>query len=236
MAPPAKRQKKLVVWSSDDEEQDTKSLHKPIPTRSRTERVRKRISRPGLATQQGPDVLPTDHDAKPKSASEAQTSKPISSFFGAVTQAQPLEPVTLEVGDHEDVIVDDSPVENVNDLGEPPAKTPLDRRKKRTMAVDDNPSTMKKLSLHGGSQKFKIPEHVWRRGIIPGVSGVVRAEPSAVDMRPWAEKYGPNNLEELMVHKKKVSDVRTWLENALWGHDRKVRFSLVFAVVLADRD
>jgi cell cycle checkpoint protein len=41
------------------------------------------------------------------------------------------------------------------------------------------------------------------------------------DLRPWAERFAPVNLEELAVHKKKVSDVRTWLEDVINGRMRQ---------------
>lgn len=41
------------------------------------------------------------------------------------------------------------------------------------------------------------------------------------DMRPWAERFGPVNLDELAVHKKKVADVRTWLEDVIQGRMRQ---------------
>ncbi|KAG9238276.1 Rad17 cell cycle checkpoint protein-domain-containing protein [Amylocarpus encephaloides] len=41
------------------------------------------------------------------------------------------------------------------------------------------------------------------------------------DRRPWAEKFGPKNLEELAVHKKKVADVRGWLEDVMGGRMRQ---------------
>jgi cell cycle checkpoint protein len=41
------------------------------------------------------------------------------------------------------------------------------------------------------------------------------------DQRPWSERFGPNNLEELAVHKKKVADVRTWLEEVMGGRRRQ---------------
>ncbi|KYK58613.1 hypothetical protein DCS_05630 [Drechmeria coniospora] len=37
------------------------------------------------------------------------------------------------------------------------------------------------------------------------------------DLRPWSDRFGPRNLDELVVHKKKVSDVRRWLEDVLSG-------------------
>lgn len=37
------------------------------------------------------------------------------------------------------------------------------------------------------------------------------------DLRPWTEKYSPRSLADLAVHKKKVSDVKHWIEEALNG-------------------
>ncbi|KAL9133117.1 MAG: hypothetical protein Q9175_005708 [Cornicularia normoerica] len=231
MAPPAKRQKRLVVLSSDDEEPDARSTHKPIPTRSRAKPTESNTGRSRFATNPRPDTLPKDHAAKPNSAGTAQTLRPISSFFSAGTQAQQPscqklpEVVTPEVEDHEDLIVDDSPVENENDHGGTTTRTALDCRKKHTAPAHGNAATTNKPS------RFKLPGHASSMGISPAISGVVKPRSSAIDLRPWAEKYGPNNLEELMVHKMKVSDVRDWLENVLRGQDRKVRFSRPFAVV-----
>ena len=41
------------------------------------------------------------------------------------------------------------------------------------------------------------------------------------DTRPWAERFSPSNLDELAVHKKKVTDVRTWLEEVMHGRMRQ---------------
>ncbi|KAG9244598.1 Rad17 cell cycle checkpoint protein-domain-containing protein [Calycina marina] len=41
------------------------------------------------------------------------------------------------------------------------------------------------------------------------------------DTRPWAERFGPVNLDELAVHKKKVAYVRTWLEDVIEGRRRQ---------------
>ncbi|KAM3486654.1 hypothetical protein MY3957_009724 [Beauveria namnaoensis] len=41
------------------------------------------------------------------------------------------------------------------------------------------------------------------------------------DLRPWSERYGPRNLDELAVHKKKVADVRRWLEEVVSGRLRQ---------------
>ena len=42
------------------------------------------------------------------------------------------------------------------------------------------------------------------------------------DGRPWAQRFPPSNLDELAVHKKKIADVRSWLENVFTGRDRRV--------------
>ncbi|KAL7819996.1 cell cycle checkpoint protein RAD17 [Trichoderma gracile] len=41
------------------------------------------------------------------------------------------------------------------------------------------------------------------------------------DLRPWSERFGPRNLDELAVHKKKVTDVRRWLEDVMGGRMRQ---------------
>lgn len=41
------------------------------------------------------------------------------------------------------------------------------------------------------------------------------------DLRPWSERFGPRNIDELAVHKKKVLDVRRWLEDVLAGRMRQ---------------
>lgn len=234
MAPPAKRQKRLIVLSSDDEEPDAKSAYKPIPTRSQNKATKRCTGGSNLAPKPGPDTLPKGHAAKLESPGKTQTSRPISSFFSAGTQVQqvngrkPPEAVTPGIEDQDDLIVDDFPVENVNGLGGTTTTTALDGGKKHLAPAHDNAATKNRSSLQSGSQRFKIPEHASSMGISPGISGAVKAKSSAIDFRPWAEKYGPNNLEELMVHKKKVLDVRNWLTNVLQGRDRKVRSSRFF--------
>lgn len=41
------------------------------------------------------------------------------------------------------------------------------------------------------------------------------------DRRPWSERFGPRNLDELAVHKKKVADVRRWLDEVVSGRMRQ---------------
>lgn len=41
------------------------------------------------------------------------------------------------------------------------------------------------------------------------------------DQRPWSERFGPVSMDELVVHKKKVGDVRRWLDDVLSGRIRQ---------------
>ncbi|CAG8885729.1 unnamed protein product [Penicillium egyptiacum] len=59
------------------------------------------------------------------------------------------------------------------------------------------------LSTHYGNDTAKEP--------------LVTQPAGKPDRRPWAQRFAPANLGELAVHKKKVSDVQRWLEDAFSG-------------------
>ncbi|WEW58550.1 RFC checkpoint protein Rad17 [Emydomyces testavorans] len=40
-------------------------------------------------------------------------------------------------------------------------------------------------------------------------------------LRPWAERFAPTDLDELAVHKKKVADVQNWLVDVFTGRSRR---------------
>ncbi|TPX15613.1 uncharacterized protein E0L32_004311 [Thyridium curvatum] len=65
--------------------------------------------------------------------------------------------------------------------------------------------------LPASSQRFLKP---------PGRTPTTSA-PQDEDLRPWSERFGPANLDELAVHKKKVADVRKWLEDVMGGRMRQ---------------
>lgn len=69
-------------------------------------------------------------------------------------------------------------------------------------------STAGNIEVTSGSQKFI-------RKPLPG------ADAMKMDTRPWAERFAPVNLDELAVHKKKVTDVRGWLDAVIKGQLRQ---------------
>ena len=91
----------------------------------------------------------------------------------------------------------------------------LDRRKPNGSLKIDGDAT-ERLSL-STSQRFKV---VGRASSVPQDD---RKSTLGEDRRPWAERFGPETLEELSVHKKKVSDVKSWLEGVFGGKLSQVR-------------
>ncbi|MCJ1306738.1 Cell cycle checkpoint protein rad17 [Agyrium rufum] len=62
------------------------------------------------------------------------------------------------------------------------------------------------------------------RTLSAGASSASRSperKPIPKDTRPWAERYAPVNVDELAVHKKKVADVKGWLQDAFDGRHRQ---------------
>lgn len=77
----------------------------------------------------------------------------------------------------------------------------------------------------------KPPRKTTKRFLLSTDSGngtakeALAAQPaSEPDRRPWAQRFAPANLGELAVHKKKVSDVQHWLEDAFAGRRPEVSF------------
>ncbi|KXX75372.1 Cell cycle checkpoint protein RAD17 [Madurella mycetomatis] len=54
-----------------------------------------------------------------------------------------------------------------------------------------------------------------------GAATAMATSDSDSDARPWSERFAPVNLDELAVHKRKVLDVRRWLEEVLAGRMRQ---------------
>ncbi|KAK3208498.1 hypothetical protein GRF29_77g965044 [Pseudopithomyces chartarum] len=190
--PPAKRPKRATLLSLDDAPRPT---HVP------------RDAKPPASTTNKSPVKPA---ARPKGV-----SKPITSFFGAVPKpklSQPTpSPEKISVG---------TPVESFDDIFDSSdddsgkaSLTALPVRKGKSVGADreDAPKASRRFlsTVSGGSARRTTPTPSPVQVVVP------------VDRRPWNEKYGPVSLDELAVHKKKVSDVRTWLADVFRGKVRK---------------
>ncbi len=246
--PPAKRQKRHVVLSSEDEDVPTppsKTVKVPtrastkdksrlahsngvekrsLPTRSRTKESSISKHRPGQT--------PSPERGTRKPVSKASANGPLYTFFKPASEAplpqkqsktENFPPAEEDV--EEDIIEDDS-AEETSRLRKPPTKsgkhgttwTVLDRRKPLQEQTQNSTITASQEKPISASQRFlTVGKSLGRE-----TSTQTMSAREAPDTRPWAERYGPTNLEDLMVHKKKVADVRGWLEGVMQGRNHKV--------------
>ena len=205
-----------------------------LPTRLRTkEKIVSKLP-PPATKQPSPPFSPEERSRKP--TQKAPTKGSLHAFFNTASQAPPARkemrsekhvPV-MEEDEEEDIIEDDSADESSRmrkvsgrskEYGA--IRTVLDRRKPLHEQTQNATITASQEKPISASQQFLTV------GKAPAkeASTQTKATGQTSDTRPWAEKYGPTNLEELMVHKKKVADVRGWLEGVLQGRDRKVFLS-----------
>jgi cell cycle checkpoint protein len=219
MVKPRAARKQPIVLSSDDEGSPPPPAKRPkrgalagASTDVRSSSKAKRAVSPKTSAASS-QKSPTKSPGKLK-----PVHKPITSFFrpGSVPRSQAVQPTPTPSPEKRA-----TPLEDIDDILEssdddrhpqPPAALPVRKRKSVTaLGASDAGSGPK------GSQKFLRTASGARS--TPPPPQPARTE--AVDGRPWTEKYGPLSLDELAVHKKKVSDVRTWLEDVYSGQQRK---------------
>ena len=239
-SPPAKRLRRSTKQLSDDDDSDFEapalSLHDPSQTKARGKSTLKRPSRtqgvppsqlaPAKSpkrkapTKSTPKSSPSPAKKTAKAAKELEKSKSLHTFFGRATEEQrwnrkadtPDE--EIEDGELGDAIVDDDsldegPIALLD--GEPSTINVLDRRKAFLPVV--NGLNLSQNAPPPLSQRFAKPAIPQRKSTSVDV-------PSGEEThRPWSDRYGPLNLDELAVHKKKVTDVQKWLQDVLSGLD-----------------
>lgn len=248
MAPrPAKRQRRSTIVLSDESDADLDLSSKPTktslqreitldgrtstnvsPAKTPTTRVARASSKktPGKAS---PASSPEKTRKNVKSKPEPVNNRSLHNFFGKATDEQrwrkKSQTPDVEVentGELSDAIEDDDlSDETLQELGLKTGKTNTLLDKQQPGAL---PATRGlKSSSNGGSlpssQRFVKPT-----ALIHNASKPESPELSEVEGgRPWADRYGPTNLEELVVHKKKVSDVQNWLQGTRDGrHNQKL--------------
>ncbi|CAM1506810.1 Fc.00g064510.m01.CDS01 [Cosmosporella sp. VM-42] len=227
MAPPAKRRRRNVVDASDDEDEQPRAKTmtnfllsspssptkiraptvSPSPSKARTAAGKltngsSRITRRSQAQKNGTSSSPKKAgkaDDKGKTADlktlfSKQAQRATKLGGGFERRSAPID----------DIISDPISEDEISEFKVSSSSLVGQHAKKRLrdgtqLALADAPSA---------SQRFLRPPK-------PN-------NPSTVndDLRPWSERFGPRNLEELAVHKKKVSDVRKWLEEVMAGRLR----------------
>lgn len=215
--PPAKR---FLVLSSDDEggsvgfgkqvKRDAVKLR--LPTRSRGQRE--------LECREQDSRKPQSTIGKSRQK-QTKRNKNINTFFTAtgegadkakrsVSTAGNIDATQLDLKDagDEDAIEDFSDTETSNG---PKVTQDVDYRERSNGTLS---FSAKGLGSPNGGSKIQMQSRINGQG---GNAFKI----SGVDQRPWAERFAPSTLDELAVHKKKVSDVRNWLENVYSGKSSK---------------
>ena len=189
------------------------------PTRARSD-----------STQWSPPSSP-DRLSKPSRIAKGQSNGTLHTFLNSTRQMSvarkdfkheaPSSQVET-IGEPEDVIEDDSPDEKTRKrlTGQGGATVVLDRRKPLQEQTQNKTVTASQEKPILASQRFLA---VGNKAVAKEASTQTRPIPKYSDARPWAQKYGPASLDELMVHKKKVADVRNWFENVYSGRNYKVK-------------
>ena len=224
MAPrPVKRLKRSVVLSSEDEEplEEPKKQQKKIDLAKKPAPTRSKRQNASVSTKKKTGNL--DLRQSTKNQQPKDSTRKISAFFATAeipgdakgrypppTEYQESAPAATENEEHEDIIEDISDDNESNELGatQHTTRLVLDRRKLASNSDDSKLGSPRKTAPPNGSQKFLL-----RNNAIEKLESKVAADIESQE--PWVERFPPVNLEELAVHKKKVSDVQSWLESVL---------------------
>ncbi|KAL9590851.1 MAG: hypothetical protein Q9203_000308 [Teloschistes exilis] len=242
--PPAKRQRRSVVLSSEDEDEEheeavlrkwgggrldstngqDKGHHKTrtLPTRHRSkhESSKRDTNAPSTKSSASSPKKPPSKTRTVRKAPKASSS--LDTYFSAADRAHGTQKSSSQTDkpgkiiEDEDFIEDDSFDEGLRKLSDlrktikiPDAKNGAPPQSQ----VEKNDSKR----LPGGSQIF--------RKLANGAVKVDKDKKTptrlSVDTRPWADCYGPTSVEELAVHKRKVTDVKEWLQGVLEGRLKK---------------
>ena len=229
-SPPAKRQRRSTRQLSDDNESDNKpATHtEPFQAKQKGKSTLKRSQAPftgqftttkspkRTASAKSTTTSPSSAKKAGRTTKEPEQSKSLHTFFGKATEEQrwnrKIDTPDQEIvdGDLEDVIIDDDILDDdLEDIldGKSLTKSTLDRRKLFAPTSSglgngqrDSPSLSQRFAKPASTQALDAP--------VPDQTH-----------RPWSDRYGPTNLDELAVHKRKVADVQKWLTDVLSGLD-----------------
>ncbi|SPN96778.1 related to cell cycle checkpoint protein RAD17 [Cephalotrichum gorgonifer] len=222
MAPAAKRRRKNVADSSDEDEPDRRLPQDNMLTRFLNSSPNPKggasaaSSRPPTASpsplkksRNGPNLSPSASPSKSRARSQKKVkveekgkSGDLLTLFSKQvqrSQAASTVPKTTPI-DEVDPISDDDDVSyfqahSGSIVGE----------KARKRLRDGSQGDTSSATTRNPSQLFVRPTRPGRPGALDD------------DLRPWSERFGPVNLDELAVHKKKVADVRRWIEGVTQG-------------------
>ncbi|KAK5117611.1 hypothetical protein LTR62_005034 [Meristemomyces frigidus] len=231
MGQPRASRRKTVVLSSDEEDDSgpepvakTRDHIKQEPSPDRTKtikdskaRVLSTIAIAGVSAKSPAKSKPIKAKSKASTTDAPDTKdRSIFSFFNATTQRQQRartspSPEKSASQVEIEVINDDSGGESKGVALSKGSSTALTLRKRK---VQQSTSFGNNSSLPPTTtQKFRKTAD---GGRTPSISL------SNDDQRTWVDQFGPSGVDDLAVHKRKVTDVRQWLETTMRGRRQKV--------------
>lgn len=236
-ARPAKRQRRSTRILSDDDDESlalpepavrTPKAHRQLsleegngalslsPTSNRTQSLQ---STPRKESKASPKASPDKTRKSNRLKKEPDKTKSLHTFFGKVSEEQRWQrkksntPEVLLTGDDLDAIVDD-------DLSDD-ALLALDENASQGSVFDRR----KGITGAPGANKIGPSGSRFLKPSVPSNQPSPRSQsPAKVETQahaPWSDRYGPISLDELAVHKKKVTDVHQWFEAVISGRRRQ---------------
>lgn len=215
----------VAAASSDDEalkpQKRAAGKLKPVGRTKKTQQPTPAASTQDDESAKSPS---TSREARVKSKTALKgrakpVAKPIYSFFNAATQRQQrnqspsASPEKSDSPEQADAIHDDS------DDGDSPlpyakgSSVALSMRKRKAHEAQSVQQSQQSSSLPPpATQKFRKTSEGGRVSSLTVMNE---------DKRPWTEQFAPVDLDSLAVHKRKVTDVRHWLDSAIGGRRQK---------------
>lgn len=218
-----------LAWMSDTEERNPPSTVDAKPSgrlKSVSRGQKSQRSAPATALGRSPQKPASKPSKVPKSTGNPTTKneKPkskgtIQSFFNNAANRLPRSPASVSPSKpstplEQPEVIDSDDDKAVSVTFSKGSNTALAARKRKAQHVDNGQGDiLNDGQLPTASQKFRKV----------GDSG--QTSSFAVfndDTRPWSEQFAPAKLDELAVHKRKVADVRTWLQTVFHGKRQRV--------------
>ncbi|KAJ5112950.1 hypothetical protein N7456_001484 [Penicillium angulare] len=242
--PPKRPRRSVHGETSQEESSKPTSRSKPVSLSSRPKPSK---ARPSPAPRH-PSSSPSTSPSKPGSGPSPKQAKPKSlhSFFQPATEGQrwsaqkfetkwPLTSVaeTLDADEIEDdydsydeIFTQHIASQTTNNSTQSKSKSIPSSNQTQSSSLPPKQKTTAARRSNQPSKRFLLPPE--QKGNVSRQSRTSQPPEEVevgvgveVDNRPWAQRFGPSNLDELVVHKRKVGDVGSWLEDAFAGRCRE---------------
>jgi cell cycle checkpoint protein len=207
--------RKVVAESSDEGEEEEHAVAKRPSQKDVTE-----------TETASPTPSPRKQTQTKKSKGKASAKPPaktIYSFFNAATQKQSTQ--VPDVQQSKEIVPNTSAPDDISDDEGHTRYKPLSAiatgLKRNFASTQPLLASQTESQTSGNVRKFLKTSAESKAVPTPPISTLRVKDTRQVDTRPWTEKYSPASLDDVVVHKKKIADVRTWLEAALEGKPYK---------------